>query len=60
MGFVRSWIFWIIFSIIPFVLTLIFDWSRQTMVYLYFAAVAGAIILWQVYEKSRSRGAQEF
>ncbi|MCD6419010.1 hypothetical protein J7M00_09560 [bacterium] len=60
MGFVKSWIFWIIFALIPFVLTLIFDWSRQTMVYLYFAAIAVAIFIFWIYEKIRPKAQEEF
>ncbi len=60
MGFVRSWIFWVLYALVPFVLTLVFDWSRQTMVYLYFAAVFGAIALWWIYERVRPKGEEEF
>ncbi len=60
MRFVKSWIFWLIYSLIPFVLTLVFDLARQTMVYLYFLAVFVAMVLWWVYEKTRPKAENEF
>ena len=51
MKFFRSWIFWLIYSLIPALLTLAFDWTRQTMVYIYFLAVLLAIVFWWILEK---------
>ena len=60
MGFVKSWIFWVLFALLPFLLTLLFGWSRQTMVYLYFLAIAVAIVLFWIYEKIRPKAKEEF
>ncbi|RKZ35019.1 hypothetical protein DRQ33_00830 [bacterium] len=60
MKFVKSWIFWIIYALVPVILTVIFDWHRETMVYLYFLAILVAIVIWWLNEKVRPKAENEF
>jgi len=60
MGFVQSVIFWIIYALIPFAITILFGLSRQTMVYIYFAATLIAIFIWWLYDKKRKQAPKEY
>lgn len=60
MGFVKSWIFWFLFALVPFVLALLVNIPVGTVVFLYFIEVAIAIILWAIYGKTRKLGPDEY
>jgi len=60
MKIVKSWIFWLLYSLIPALLTLCFAWSRETMVYLYFLAIFIAVVIMWLYEKYSPKAENEF
>ena len=59
MKFVTSWIFWIIYALVPFLLTLLAGLSRETMVILYVFALLAAIVMWWIYEKTHPKAENE-
>jgi len=60
MGFIKSWIFWLIYAFIPAIVTYLCDFHRETMVILYFIAILVACILWWLCEKTRTKPEEEY
>jgi len=60
MRIIHNWFFWLIVVLIPFVLTLAFGLSRETMTVIYLFEILLAIIVWWLFEKFRAKRPNEF
>ena len=53
------WIAWLIYALIPAIITLAAGLEMQTMAILYFLEVIIAITAWGIWEKTRKKTAEE-
>ncbi len=60
MSFLKSWIFWLLYAILPFAITYLFELSRTTMVLLYFGACLVAIAIWGIIDKLTPKAEKDF
>jgi nicotinamide riboside transporter PnuC len=60
MRIIHNWFFWLIVVLIPFILTLAFSLSCETMTVIYLFEILLSIIIWWFYEKIRAKRPDEF
>jgi nicotinamide riboside transporter PnuC len=60
MRIIHNWFFWLIVVLIPFILTLAFSLSRETMTVIYLFEIVLSIIIWWLFEKIRAKRPDEF
>ncbi len=54
-----AWIAWIIYALIPAIITIAAGLKMQTMTVLYFLEILAAIVAWGIWEKARKKSPEE-
>jgi len=60
MAIFKNWIFWVVYALVPALLTLAMGFQRQTMVYLYVAACLLAVGIWWYADRATPKAKDDF